>query len=183
MKKGKIVVTIVLWVTVIAVLSFFMKPVKNTSCVAEAERLLITGRSGYELPIVYEEVARIEYRGELDYGSLLDGVDDGKEKSGRWENGEFGQYLLCVNAKVKPCIVLHTAEHTIVINFESQPSTEALYDALVEQINTILYPQSGTEETPSGEGQMVSSTAGARSTMTISSPWNLSRFRRYRSGA
>lgn len=155
MKKGKIVVTIVLWVAVIAVLSFFMKPVKNTSCVAEEERLLVTGRSGYELPIVYQEVTRIEYREELDYGSLLDGVGDGKEKSGQWENDEFGQYLLCVNAKVKPCIVLHTAEQTMVINFESQQSTRALYDALVEQINAILHPQSGTEETPSGEGQML----------------------------
>ena len=136
MKKGKIAVSVALWVAVIAVLSFFMKPVRNTSCTAEEGRVLITGRSGYELPVDYARVAVIEYRQEMDYGALIDGVDDGKEKSGRWENDEFGQYLLCVNAKVTPCIVLHAAEQTMVVNFESQQSTQALYDALVEQINS-----------------------------------------------
>ena len=136
MKKGKIAVTVALWVAVIAVLSFFMKPVRNTSCTAEEGRILITGRSGYELSVDYEKVTAIEYRQEMDYGALIDGVDDGKEKSGRWENDELGQYLLCVNAKVEPCIVLRTAEQTMVVNFESQQSTRALYDALVEQINS-----------------------------------------------
>ena len=137
MKKGKMIITIALWIAVFAALSMFMKPVRSTSCVAQEGRLLVTGRSGYELPVIYEKVTIIEYREEIDFGTLIDGVDDGKEKSGRWKNDEFGQYLLCVNAKVNPCIVLHTEEQTIVINYESQQSTQALYDALVEQINCL----------------------------------------------
>ena len=158
MKKGKIIIIIALWITVFAVLSIFMKPVKSTSCVAQVGKLLMIGRSGYELPIIYEKVTIIEYRGEISYGTLVDGVDDGKEKSGQWENDEFGQYLLCVNAKVKSGIVLHIEEQTMIINYESEKSTRALYDALVEQINAVLHPQSGSEETLSTEGRMLAVT-------------------------
>ena len=149
MKKGKLMVMIALWIAMFAALSIFMKPVKSTGCTAQEGRLLVTGRSGYELPVVYEEVTVIEYRGEMDYGTLIDGVDDKYEKSGQWENDELEQYLLCVNAKVKPCIILHTAGQTMVINYESQQSTRALYDALVEQITTALNFRSELEETPS----------------------------------
>lgn len=146
MKNGKMMIMIASWIAVFAVLSIFMKPVRSTSCAAQEGRILVTGRSGYELPVVYEKVTVIEYRGEIDYGTMIDGADDGKEKSGRWENDEFGQYLLCVNAKVEPCIVLHTEEQTMVINYESEQSTRALYDALVEQIDTVLHPESESEE-------------------------------------
>lgn len=158
MRKGKTVIYIVLWIAVLAVLSLFMKPAKITSCAAQQGNILVTGRSGYELPIIYEEVTAIEYRGELDYGALIDGVDDGKEKSGQWENAELGQYLLCVNAKVNPCIILRTREQTMVINYESQQSTQALYDALLEQIDPASHPYPGSSETLSTEGQMLAVT-------------------------
>lgn len=141
-----------MWLAVFAVLSFFIKPVKITNCVAQEGRILVIGRSGYELPVTYEEVTAIEYLKEMDYGNLIDGVDDGKEKSGRWENDELGQYLLCVNAKVKPCIVLRTNEQTLVINYESEQSTRALYDALLEQINSVSHSSPESEETLSMEG-------------------------------
>lgn len=134
MKKRTMIASIALWLVVIALLAFFMKPTGNTRCTAQEGRLSVTGRSGYELSFTYEELTAVEYREELDFGSRIDGVDDSREKSGRWESGELGQYLLCVNAKVKPCIVLRTAEQTFVINYESGKSTRALYDALLEQV-------------------------------------------------
>ena len=158
MRKGKTVIYIVVWIAVLAVLSLFMKPAKITSCAAQQGNILVTGRSGYELPITYEEVTTIEYREELDYGTLIDGVDDGKEKSGQWENDELGQYLLCVNAKVKPCIILHTSEQIMVINYESQQSTQALYDALLEQIDPVSHPYPGSSEPLSTEGRMLAVT-------------------------
>lgn len=121
-------------IAVFAVLSIFMRPVRITNCVAQEGRLLVTGRSGYELPVIYEELEDIEYRDEMDYGTPTDGVEDGREKSGFWENDDLGRYLLCVNTKVKPCIVLRTKGQIMVINFESDKSTRALYDALLEQM-------------------------------------------------
>ena len=51
MRKGKTVIYIVLWIAVLAVLSLFMKPAKTTSCAAQQGNILVTGRSGYELPM------------------------------------------------------------------------------------------------------------------------------------
>lgn len=136
MKKGKAIGSIALCIAFFAVLSVFMKPVKNTSCAAQAGQLVVTGRSGYSLAVVYDEITAIEYREEMDYGTSIDGVQDSKEKSGLWENSDLGQYLLCVNAKVTPCLVIQTREQTMVINYESKKSTQALYDALLEQLNS-----------------------------------------------
>lgn len=158
MKKGKMIIYIMLWLMVLAVLSLFIKPVKTTNCIVQEGSILVTGRSGYELPILYEKITDIAYRREMDYGTLIDGVDDGREKSGQWENDELGRYLLCVNAKVKPCIIVQTKEQTIVINYESEQSTQALYDALVEQIDfgAYSYPKSG--ETTLTDGEMLAVT-------------------------
>ena len=136
MTKGKLIGTIVLWIAVFAVLSIFMKPTKTTSAAAQEGQLQITGKSGYTLSVVYDELETVEYREQMDYGTVVDGVDEGKEKSGIWENGELGQYRLCVNTKVKPCIVLRTKEQTMVVNFESESSTQALYNAILEQMDT-----------------------------------------------
>ena len=137
MKKGKMILYTVLWFAIFAVLSIFFKPVQVTACAAQEGQLLVAGKSGWELPVVYEEITGIEYREELNYGTMLDGIDDGNEKSGQWQNDEFGQYLLCVNTKVKPCIVLRMEKQLLVINFESRRSTQALYEALLEQMDAV----------------------------------------------
>lgn len=156
MKKGQMAIYIIMGIAVFAVLSIFMKPIRTTSCAAEEGSLSVTGRSGYALSIRYDEITDIEYRAEMDYGTLVDGVDDGKEKSGLWENDELGQYRLCVNTKVTPCIVLRTDGEIMAINFESEASTLALYDALLEQMDAASVP---ADASPAEEGKMLSVTA------------------------
>ena len=131
----KSVMTIVGWIAVIAVFSLFMKPKANVSCAAEDGQLLVTGRSGYELTIVYDTLVSVEYFDEMEYGTMIEGTDDKYEKSGLWENDELGQYLMCTSAKVDSCIVIETEEQVMVINYASETSTSSLYEALLEQMD------------------------------------------------
>ena len=133
MKKGSMLSFLVLWIVVIAVLSFFMKPIPGTSCKAQDGSLLVTARSGYSLTVVYDELTSAEYRELMDFGTMVDGVDDRREKSGIWHSDELGSYQLCVNPKVTPCLILRTADEVFVINFESKDATKALYDAIRKQ--------------------------------------------------
>ena len=148
MKKGKTILMILSWIAVFAALSFFMKPTKNTNAVAQEGSLLVTGRSGYALTVEYKKLTEREYRETMDYGTLLEGTDDQHERSGRWENAELGEYILCVNPKIEPCILAQTEEGTMVFNFESAKATEALYTALTEQMEA--------QPAAEGEGKMLS---------------------------
>ena len=55
---------------VLFLISAVISAAKITSCVAQQGNILLTGRSGYELPITYEEATAIEYCGELDYSAF-----------------------------------------------------------------------------------------------------------------
>jgi hypothetical protein len=134
MKKRKVLIYMVSWIAVVAVLSLCMKPVRNTDCEVFDGGFLMTGKSGYELSVDFASIETVEYRAEIDYGNLIEGIDNSKEKSGKWENDELEDYCMCVNAKVESCIILHMSEQTIVINYESEDSTKALYNAICEII-------------------------------------------------
>jgi hypothetical protein len=134
MKKRKVFIYMIAWIAVVAVLSLGMKPVRNTDCEVFDGGLLVTGQSGYELSVDFASIEAVEYRAEIDYGNLMEGIDNSKEKSGKWENDELKDYCMCVNAKVESCIILYMSEQTIVINYESEDSTKALYDAICEVI-------------------------------------------------
>lgn len=131
--RKRTVTTIIMWVAVIAVFSLFMKPTSNVSCAAGDGELLMTSRSGYELTVVYDAITSVEYFEEMDYGTAVDGTDDKYEKSGLWESDGLGQYLICTNSKVEPCIVIHADEQVMVINYESEKTTSTLYEAILEQ--------------------------------------------------
>lgn len=124
----------IIWFVFIVALSFFMRPNQPVQTNASAGAMDVIGASGYTISVSYDEVTGAELRETFDFGELIDGTDSKNEKSGLWENEEFGRYRLCVNAKIKPCIVLTVNEEILVINFESAKSTRSLYNALIEQI-------------------------------------------------
>lgn len=134
MKRVSVWKTLIIWMIVIAVLAMFMKPRHMVSTEAFDGYLTIQGNSGYTISIVYDEIQYIELRENLDYGTVVNGLDEKKEKSGIWENEEFGEYQLCVNAKIDTCIILYMEPGIQVINFESDKSTESLYEAILNQI-------------------------------------------------
>lgn len=134
MKSGKTIAFWGTWLVVIIALSFILKPGRSTSCVAQDGSLLVTGKSGYSLTIVYGDLTSVELCQDFNYGERIDGVDDKSEKSGAWQSDALGTYQLCVNPKVRPVILLRTADSVMVINFESKDSTQALYEAILKQI-------------------------------------------------
>ena len=126
--------TTLIWLVVIVVMGFFLRPNRAVQVQVDDEGLVLTSASGYTINVRYDEIGGAEYREDFDYGSPIDGTDDNQEKSGLWENSELGRYRMCVNAKVAPCIVLTTDEGVLVINYESAKSTQSLYNALLERI-------------------------------------------------
>lgn len=134
MKRASLWRNLLIWVVVIACLAMFMQPRRTVRSEAFEDGLTVESESGYVIDIAYEDVTAIELREDFDYGTLIDGVDEKKEKSGVWENEELGQYRLCVNAGIPSCIILHTESGSLVINYESDRSTQSLYEAMLEQI-------------------------------------------------
>ena len=133
MKKASMYKNIIIWLVVIAVLAIFMNPGSPVSMEALEGEFVMQGNSGYIVRITYAEIQFMELREGLDYGMLVSGVDGKKEKSGTWENEEFGEYQLCVDAKVSSCIILHTKTGIQVVNIESDKSTAGLYKAILNQ--------------------------------------------------
>lgn len=134
MKKMSVWKNMILWLIVIAAFAFFMQPHDTVSLESFDETLKIQGESGYTIDLVYDEIQNVELIENLDYGVMIKGVDENKEKSGIWKNDEFGEYQLCVNAKIDSCIVLHIENGIQVVNYESNKSTESLYEAILTRI-------------------------------------------------
>ena len=134
MKSDSAWKNLILWVVVIAVFAVFLHPRRTVNADANEGYLTITGASGYTVEIRYEDVRSAELRESMDYGTRIDGTDEKKEKSGLWNNDEFGQYRLCVNAKVPSCIILTTDQGVTVVNYESRTSTQQLYEAILRQL-------------------------------------------------
>lgn len=133
--------TILLWLVVIAAMAFFMHPRRAVDMDGNDDSLTLSSASGYEVTIRYDRVESVELRDSFDFGMLIDGIDAKKEKSGAWRNDEFGDYRLCVDARISSVIVLTGDDSVMVVNYGSEKSTESLYDALLRRLGQ-AYPYS-----------------------------------------
>lgn len=128
------------WVVVILVLSQFMGNQSSVSVALAEESLTLTAASGYTAQLLWEDIASVELRDAFDCGTPVDGTDGDKEKSGVWQNDELGEYQLFFNTKLSSCIICLTkAGDPIVFNFESEESTESLYNAILEWLDSLGY--------------------------------------------
>ena len=134
MKKASLWKNLIVWLVVIAVLATVMKPRQTTSIEAFDGYLTFQGGSGYVINIAYNEIQHVELRENVDYGTVVDGIDEKKEKSGTWKSDEFGEYQLCINTRIYCCIILYMETGIKVVNFESDKSTKSLYEAIIVQI-------------------------------------------------
>lgn len=91
----------------------------------------------------YGDITYIELRTDMDYGSRVGGLANGKVLTGNFENGEFGKYRLAAWCSVDTCIVVHTTGKTVVFNLEDDGSTEEFYYALDGRLD-------GTAPAPTG---------------------------------
>lgn len=133
-KKSSMWRATLVWLILIVVLAFFLRPNRAVTALADNGCLIVTGASGYTVEIHYDKIESAELRESMDFGRLVDGTDENHEKSGTWENSEFGLYQLCVSSKIPSCIVMRTEEGIYAVNYESTKSTQSLYEALLQQI-------------------------------------------------
>lgn len=99
---------------------------------ADKASMTLTGPQNTSITLSYSDILSASFIAEPDYGSSAGGGTDGSYHYGIWQNEEWGTYQSFVSVKIPCCIVLNTADDTIVFNFESQDTTEKLYPSLLE---------------------------------------------------
>lgn len=133
--KRKTWISWIVWVIVILILSRTMGGQQKVSVSVNTDGLAFRTDSGYTSELKWDEVASLELQETLPDGTLVEGTDTRKEKSGIWTNDTFGEYELIVNAKVTNCIVCRTTSgRVMVFNFESEESTKSLLTAMEEKL-------------------------------------------------
>lgn len=134
--KKRIWISWILWIAVILILARVMGGGSQVIAVTiEEDGLSLLSEAGTDFRFGWEEVKDLELREEWDYGTKVEGVDNGEEKSGTWENTELGEYMLLVNADIRSVILcgMENGEN-LVFNFESEESTASLYRAMLEKL-------------------------------------------------
>lgn len=124
------------WLVVILILARTMKGEKIVGVTVESDGLSFETDSGYAAQLKWDDIKSLEIREKFSYGTLVEGVDGKKEKSGIWSSEEFGEYELFSNAKLECCIICQRESGPVIVfNFESEESTQSLYEAIVKELN------------------------------------------------
>lgn len=133
--KRKVWLSWIVWIVVILILSRSLSGEQKVAVTVEADGLSFQTESGYTSELKWDDISTIELREGFAYGTLAEGTDNSKEKSGIWYNETFGEYELIANAKVANCIVCFTESgRVMVFNYESEESTRSLLTAIQEKI-------------------------------------------------
>ncbi|NLU24917.1 MAG: hypothetical protein GXW99_09495 [Clostridiales bacterium] len=82
--------------------------------------------------VSYADVESLILTSQPDYGVCLSGADKGSHRYGQWQNEAWGDYRLFAYRKVDACIVIKTADLTLVVNGASEQETESFYQMLRE---------------------------------------------------
>lgn len=90
----------------------------------------------FRLSIAYTDIFHMELLSEFDFGNCISGTDLEDHKNGHWTNDAFGDYTLCIYVDIPAYILLDTVEGTVVFNYESSDTTQQLFHALAEHIDT-----------------------------------------------
>lgn len=87
-----------------------------------------------EADIPYSDITSVELRDDVDYGSRVGGLANGKVLTGNFSNDEFGKYKLAVYRSTDLCIVVHRTSGTFVFNLDSDESTENFFESLNDRL-------------------------------------------------
>lgn len=133
-ERNKYWISLGLWVAFIVILSGFIGNKQGVALSIQEDGLYFTTESGRTAELKWTDMQSVEIKADFPYGTLVEGTDDGKEKSGKWVNEEYGEYELYANASLSDCIVCRTVQNRIVaFNYESETSTHSLYDAIMQK--------------------------------------------------
>ena len=135
-RKLAVIVSVVLSV-VLAIVLFFIMFTGNIEAHVEENSLTMESTYWQDLTLSYEKIAKIEYREEGIDGERVAGYGSARLLLGNFQNKEFGAYTRYTYTGKLPCLVLTTdGGRAFVIGLESPEETKALYDALVEKIES-----------------------------------------------
>lgn len=140
-KKGTI--AIVGTLVVVALVTSSLSFVGHITVSLEEDSLEIDATMMSE-SVDYGDITYIELRTDMDYGSRVGGLANGKVMTGNFENSKFGKYRLAAWCSVDTCIVIHTTGKTVVFNLGDNGSTEVFYNALNGRLGGTMPVPKGT---------------------------------------
>lgn len=92
--------------------------------------LSITYPDGTTISVPYDTVNDISFSEGIRYGEAVTGGTEKQYRYGTWNNEEFGDYQLFTHVDFHHCIIFDTDNGFVVINFESNDTTAALYESV-----------------------------------------------------
>lgn len=136
-KNKEILSVVVVWVAILVIFGVFNKGGGTESFVQiEKEGFTLRSVTGESLKVNWEEIQNVEKRDSVDFGTVVSGTDTADQKSGTFHNDEFGDYRLFADPDISNYLIITTDETTLVMNYESEKSTDSFYDALLKQVET-----------------------------------------------
>ncbi|MCD8014866.1 MAG: hypothetical protein LUG99_17170 [Lachnospiraceae bacterium] len=123
-------------IIVLGYLIFFRNSLSESVYIEPGEdSILINSYTDDEITVSYADLTRVELCDSVDFGTLSEGTDDRRVRSGLWVNDEWGEYYLFAVKKVKSdYILLETDETVVVFNYESAEVTQNVYTAFQEYL-------------------------------------------------
>lgn len=92
----------------------------------------LNSSAGVTTQVMWDQVAQAEIRSDVDYGTCVSGTDTGKEKSGVWQNDEFGEYDLYIDPKIDSCVACLLEDgRYVLVNVENAKTTKSLYEQIL----------------------------------------------------
>ncbi len=128
MTYGLLAITGIVTVVIVIIL-LLVAPAGSVTASLEEEDLKVEAPMVNDL-ILYEDIASIELRDDLDTGRRVGGFGGENVRSGNFQNEEFGRYVLASYNAVPLHIVVHHSGGVLAFNLETEESTRQMFDQL-----------------------------------------------------
>ena len=93
------------------------------------DKITVTAPENFSYIAEYDEISSIELVDEFEPGTMISGGDTRKYQWGTWENQAYGEFTLCVSKRIDNALIISLANgETLVVNYESDQTTQALLD-------------------------------------------------------
>lgn len=118
---------------IVAVLVFSLFRGSGLSVAPAASELMLTLHDGSAVAIPYGQITEAELLEQPEFGTMLEGKDDLRGKSGHWEHPEWGTYTLCVYRSSDKVVRLVAGGQIYAVSLASAADTEQLYGIILEK--------------------------------------------------
>lgn len=103
------------------------------------DRLTITDPGGDVYVLPYSDILSVEFVADWDEGVCLSGDSSAFYHYGTWQNDLVGTYQLYASTSCKGCMLLTTASVPVAISYESDSTTSALCEGILDLLTSSGY--------------------------------------------